>query len=229
MKQTVIVFLVVLLLVFSACVANETVKSEICRGYIDDILIEGIGKDAVKVLEVSTGKQTLYFTVSDDTEWFRHCYDPDSTEQITQNDLFVGVYVQVEYDSHEDSGYRPIRTLTVIDEDRVLEVMHCTVRKLGGDTLDAGKELTEEDAESLLAILGDYEWEEGTSDCLADYSFNLKGVLYQYHSECGTFNRQYFTAISSFSSKAPEESRGEGLRLSEKDKAAVNAMLEFYQ
>lgn len=44
------------------------------------------------------------------------------------------------------------------------------------------------DVDAIRAILTQYEWVEGTGDCLSEYWLIIDDVCYAYHVECGTFN-----------------------------------------
>ncbi|MBD5154136.1 MAG: hypothetical protein HDT15_03410 [Oscillibacter sp.] len=48
--------------------------------------------------------------------------------------------------------------------------------------------LSEEDSSTILTILQNGDWQEGTADCINDYRFTVSGSTIYYHSDCGTFN-----------------------------------------
>ena len=51
-----------------------------------------------------------------------------------------------------------------------------------------GVPLSEEDSSTILTILQNGDWQEGTADCINDYRFTVSGSTIYYHSDCGTFN-----------------------------------------
>lgn len=50
--------------------------------------------------------------------------------------------------------------------------------------------LSPEDTEYISEILKTKEWADAGSDCLSDYSFEIDGETYYYHSDCGTINTE---------------------------------------
>lgn len=50
--------------------------------------------------------------------------------------------------------------------------------------------LSPEDTEYISEILKTKEWADAGSDCLFDYSFEIDGETYYYHSDCGTINTE---------------------------------------
>ncbi len=50
--------------------------------------------------------------------------------------------------------------------------------------------LSPEDTEYISEILKTKEWADAGSDCLSDYSFEIDGKTYYYHSDCGTINTE---------------------------------------
>ena len=50
--------------------------------------------------------------------------------------------------------------------------------------------LSPEDTEYISQMLKDREWADAGSDCLSDYSFEIDGKTYYYHSDCGSINTQ---------------------------------------
>ena len=102
------------------------------------------------------------------------------------------------------------------------------VTEIGRGTLDTAVELSDEDAQTLLAILEAADWdEEGTADCLNDCALNLGGRLIYYHSDCGTFNEPHLSAMSTLSFVEPEEN-GRSASLGEEEQRQVHAILEKY-
>ena len=102
------------------------------------------------------------------------------------------------------------------------------VTEIGRGTLDTAVELSDEDAQTLLAILEAADWDEdGTADCLNDCALNLGGRLIYYHSDCGTFNEPHLSAMSTLSFVEPEEN-GRSASLGEEEQRQVHAILEKY-
>lgn len=73
--------------------------------------------------------------------------------------------------------------------------------------------LYEIDTKALDAVLMNYEWTDGTSDCLSDYELIIDGVHYVYHIDCGTFN---------------DNTNQKSLKLNEEDKELVDDLLEQF-
>ena len=55
--------------------------------------------------------------------------------------------------------------------------------------------LSPEDTEYISGILKTREWACAGSDCLADYSFEIDGKTYYYHSDCGSINTESNTHL----------------------------------
>lgn len=55
--------------------------------------------------------------------------------------------------------------------------------------------LSPEDTEYISEILKNREWADAGSDCLSDYSFEIDGKTYYYHSDCGSINTESNTHL----------------------------------
>lgn len=109
-----------------------------------------------------------------------------------------------------------------------LRVRDYTVQEIGRGELKDAMELAKEDLQTLMQILeGIRQQYEGTTDCASDCAINLNGRLLYYHSECGTFNEPDLSAMSTISSQTLENT-GRNYRLTDAQKAEVNAILEKY-
>jgi len=112
-------------------------------------------------------------------------------------------------------------------KDNTLEVMENTVSGIGKGTFQTAVELSDEDANTLSAIINGSTWKEELTDCERDCIINLKGHWSHYNSESGILNKYNVKDMSVYSSKVQEVS-GKSLVLSEEDRITVNAMLEKY-
>lgn len=112
--------------------------------------------------------------------------------------------------------------------DSTIAVTHNTVCEIGKGSMKTAVEISDEDASALWEILTVGTWDEsGTSDCLSNISLNLGGHLYQYHSDCGTFNKYDLGSLSYYSSQLPDD-LGKSLKLTEEERITVNGILEKY-
>lgn len=71
--------------------------------------------------------------------------------------------------------------------------------------------LNAEDAAYILQYLSG-EWLPSTANCLCDYTVEIDGATYRYHSDCGTFQNE----------------DGHSLTLAEEDRLIINRILESY-
>ncbi len=114
-------------------------------------------------------------------------------------------------------------------EENTFKVTEFSVFELGKGTLKRAVNISAIDALKITDLLyqnGEY-WTDGTSDCLTDCAINIKGFLYYYHSECGTFIKLNLADAAIFSHVEPQDN-GKSLTLSESDRETVNGILEKY-
>ncbi len=50
------------------------------------------------------------------------------------------------------------------------------------------RKMSADDSEYIIDFLENSPWDDGTADCLNDYTFVVNEKNYYYHSDCGTFN-----------------------------------------
>lgn len=129
-----------------------------------------------------------------------------------------------------ESGWRIFATQEVRhemlypNEEDSTELVLNSVRRLGMPP----KELSAEEVDIIQDCVARGARQEGTTECLHDCEVNLSGVLYNYHSDCGTFN---FVEVSKYypsdlSPTPPKEKWS--VKLSEEDKATVNGIFGKY-
>jgi len=128
-----------------------------------------------------------------------------------------------------ESGWRIFATQEVRHEmlypnESTIDILHNYVRRLGM----LPKELSAEEVDIINGCIARGAWHEGTTECLHDCEVNLSGVLYNYHSDCGTFN---FVEVGQYSpadlSPTPPKEKW-SVKLSEEDKATVNGIFGKY-
>lgn len=108
-----------------------------------------------------------------------------------------------------------------------LDVTENSVAEIGRGKLKLSVEISEEDANSLSAIVNNGSWIEEPTDCESDCVINLKGQWIYYHSNSGTLNKYDLSGVSYFSSKE-QEIEGKSLVLSGEEQATVNNILQKY-
>lgn len=89
---------------------------ECWSGTITDLFTEGSGADLAEVIALAIRDyDTMYFTITEDTEYFRYYFDTEEEENIDQGDLSLGDWVEIECESYDNSGYHPIHSVKVIE------------------------------------------------------------------------------------------------------------------
>lgn len=89
---------------------------ECWSGTITDLFTEGGGADLAEVIALTIrDHDTMYFTITEDTEYFRYYSDTGEAEDMDRGDLSLGAWVEIECESYDDSGYHPIHSVKVIE------------------------------------------------------------------------------------------------------------------
>lgn len=134
---------------------------ECWSGQITDIYTEGGGADFAEVVALEPdGHDTMYFTLVEDTEYIRYDAGTGEAEAIGKEGLYTGAWAEIDCTSYQNSGYHPIRSITVIEN---------TDPEEGGRLLwKSPPSLTVVHGEtSVEALKGTYSWtyqnEDGTS------------------------------------------------------------------
>jgi hypothetical protein len=132
----------------------------------------------------------------------------------------VVVLIDNEWIEFKAKEEQPVNTHT-------LEVTENSVGEIGRETFNLSVEISEEDANTLSAIINGGTWIGELTQCESDCVINLKGHWAHYNSESGILNKYNVKDLSVYSSKVQEVS-GKSLVLSEEDRITVNAILEKY-
>jgi len=114
-------------------------------------------------------------------------------------------------------------------EGNKFKVTEFSVFELGKGTLKRAVNISAIDALKITDLLcqnGEY-WTDGASDCMTDCAINIKGILYYYHSDCGTFIKINLADATIYSHVEPQNN-GKSLILSESDRETVNGIIEKY-
>ena len=118
-------------------------------------------------------------------------------------------------------------TIVLPKREKTLSVTENYVSKPGKENGWLPIEITADDALTISNMLDSPLWQEGLSDCAHDCTINLKGIIYYYHSSCGSFEYVALSSVSSFSAIKPEI-KGKTMTLNEEEKETINAILEKY-
>ncbi len=114
------------------------------------------------------------------------------------------------------------------DKIHTITVQNYTAQEIGRGEGRPLVKMTEEDAQTLLEIVGEVtEKHQGSTDCLRDCAININGRLFYYHSSCGTVYEPNLAVMSTLSSKEVADP-GISYHLTEAQQAEVNEILKKY-
>ena len=201
--------------------------NECWPGTITDIFTEGSGADLAEVIKLEIKNyDPMYFTIVEDTEYLRYYSDTGETEEITKEDLYVGAWVEIDCESYHNSGYHPIFTIKVIEPNKPTteesadigaELMVDPVAPVTIQNIFTGEKASitsNEDIRTISNLLFSDLWNtEGTADCANNIEITINGEIYNYHSDCGTFN---------------DNIKQQSLSLDDTTKENVNVMIAEY-
>lgn len=83
-----------------------------------------------------------------------------------------------------DASSSVVKTSSSANEQTV-EVIKNSVSKINTGSLDLPHKMADENADDISNMLAKYKYSEGSTDCLFDYSINIGGRYFKYHSDCG--------------------------------------------
>lgn len=94
---------------------NKPVE-ECWPGIIANIEINNTGSDPSVIIELSVkDHESIRFTATEDTQYFRSNTQTGIIEEITVDDLYVDAWVEIECKRYHHSDYYEIITVTVIE------------------------------------------------------------------------------------------------------------------
>lgn len=140
------------LFVLTGCHQEQPTEShpENWSGTITDIFTEGRSTDRTEVIALQVeDHDPMYFTIVENTGFFRYDSAAKEAKKIDKTELSIGDWVEIECESSQNAGYRPILSIRVIDtkqsdSDTVLKEPP-TLTVTCGET-------------SIKALLGGYSW-----------------------------------------------------------------------
>lgn len=204
---------------YSECISGTIVSID--KEVLDDSDIIIMGYEDRKIV------------LNEITEYYR--YDAKTTEtiSITREEININDYAEIEIEGKHNQNEYHAKLVTIIENEEYLkdgtylEVMENIITGIGRGALQPSFEIENEDSQFIAEILKEGNWIKDLSKCESDYAFNLKGRLYYYHSECGTFNL-YDLSDLSYTSFQNSEIEGMSLRLNEENKVIVNKIINNY-
>lgn len=204
---------------YSECISGNVIS--INKELLDDSSIEIMGYEDRKIL------------INKSTEYYR--YDAKTTETIsaTKQEININDYVEIEITGKHYGNEYHAKSITVIEnkdylkDGTYLEVMENMITGIGRGSLQPSYEIEEKDSKFITELLKEGNWIEDTTKCESNYAFNLKGRLFYYHSECGTFNLYDLSDLSYISSQN-KEIDGVSVKLDEENKVIINKIINNY-
>lgn len=89
--------------------------------------------------------------------------------------------------------------------------------------------LSPEDSEYITEMLKSREWADAGSDCLSDYSFEIDGETYYYHSSCGSINTESNTHLTLYEADRLYLNSILGLTEVKEDSVGSDAIQNFWE